>query len=108
VFDPSLIKKLEKADLRVQQFDPYHHRVNGEIDVWTNKRGRPLTWHDWITGDWGKKPEDQIVKWLVNRLSSPRPDVTEEQFIERLVSIGWGRKEARESWTARQLSAKPA
>jgi hypothetical protein len=106
MFGPDLIKKLEKAGLRVQRFDEYHHRVNGEIDVWTNERGRPLTWHDWITGDWGKKPAEQVVKWILQRVSVPRPDVTKEQFVDRLVAIGWDRKDAEASWSERQLQTE--
>jgi hypothetical protein len=100
-------KDLRKKGFEVQQFDEYHHRVNGEFDFWTNEHGKPFTWHDLISGDWGKEPADQIVNFVVQRLSSPRPEVNKEQFVDRLVAIGWERKEAEESWSARKSPAAP-
>jgi len=104
MFGPSLIKKLEKAGFRVQQFDPYHHRVNGEIDVWTNARGRALSWHDRFTGDRGKVPENQVVHLLKRRLDREPVECTREEYMNRLMAIGWTYEESEASWNERQLS----
>ncbi|MGC2234297.1 MAG: hypothetical protein WBA09_22540 [Candidatus Acidiferrum sp.] len=106
MFGPPLIKQLEKAGLRVQQFDPYHHRVNGEIDVWTNAQGRALSWHDRFTGDRGHIPEDQVVQFLKRRLDREPSDCTREEFMSRLMQIGWSYEESEKSWKERSSSAR--
>ena len=106
MFGFNLIRQLEKAGFRIQQFDPYHHRVNGEFDVWTNERGRALTWHDRFTGDWGRVPEDQVVHFIKRRLEREEMECTKEEFMNRLMQIGWPFEEAEKSWNERQSLAK--
>src|SRR5579863_8036742 len=97
----SIASSLRRKGFTVEQFDSYHVRVNREFDYWLNAKGKPLTWNDRVTGDWGRKPEDQMYRFIVHRLSQLRPEVDEETFIDRLVAIGWTREEAQKGWNER-------
>jgi hypothetical protein len=100
--------ELEKQGFKVQQFDEYHFRVNGEFDFWLNHRARPLSWHDRLSGERGYKPEAQIVPFIRNRLADRTMKVAEkDEFIGNLKQIGWSQVEAEKEWSARQCQASP-
>jgi hypothetical protein len=95
--------KLRKKGFTVQAFDTWHHRVNGEFDFWLNRRMYRLSWKDRVTGDVGEQySPQQMFDFIVQRLSNPRPEVTKEVFIQRLVEIGWKKEEAEKEWTDKQ------
>lgn len=99
-----IVRKLEKAGFTVQQFNEYHCRVNGDFDFWLNERGKALAWHDCYTGDRGYKPEDQMVNFIKVRLAREPSEVTEEEFMQRLMQIGWTREEAKREWKERRAN----
>lgn len=101
-----IVRQLKKLGFTVAQFNEYHCRVNGDFDFWLNARGRGLHWHDRFTGDRGIKPQDQIVNFIKVRLERESFDVTREEFMQRLMQIGWKYEEAEKSWKERQSSAK--
>lgn len=99
-----MIKALKKAGFRIQQFDDYHHRVNGEVDFWLNGRFRHLSFHDRITGARGSLTPHQLFQSIKSRLESPREElaVTREEFMQSLFQIGWGYEEAENAWEDRK------
>ena len=101
MYKSDLVRNLEKAGFQVQLFDTFHHRINGEIDVWTNSRGRALSWHDRFTGDRGRVPENQVVFFVKRRLQRENTEQTKEEFMNRLMQIGWKYEEAEKSWNER-------
>jgi hypothetical protein len=55
-----------------------------------------------MTGDRGRKPLDQIPHFVARRLNETHGEVEKEDFVNRLVGIGWSLKEAEEAWTERK------
>lgn len=98
-----IARKLEKLGFAVQKFNEWHYRVNDDFDFWVNARNKALAWHDRFTGDRGWKPEDQIVSFIKVRLRRDPSEVTEEEFMQRLMQIGWTFEEAKHEWNARKL-----
>lgn len=94
-----LPQRLARKGFIVQQFDEYHFRVNGEFDFWYNAKGCSLSWWDRITDRRGRKPIDQMFHFIVRRFS----DVSHQEFVKRLMAIGWIEREAEEAWQKRQL-----
>lgn len=97
-----LIQRLRNKGLTVRQFDEFHFRVNNEFDVWFNVKMKGLSWWDRITDQRGRKPEEQMYWFILRRFAEPsQTDVPHEEFIRRLVNIGWAEKEAEEAWQKR-------
>src|SRR6202142_4729313 len=97
---------IRKLGYEVVQFNEWHFRVEGVLDFWTGHRG--CKWWYRVTDERGKRPPDQMVFFVQHLLGEPnahRIEVPEEEFVQRLVSIGWSEKEAREQWTTRQSPA---
>lgn len=90
--------QLRQMGFRVKQYNEYHFRVNGEFDFWL-PRGK---WHDLITGDRGRKPIEQIHFFIKERLADRPCEANKEDFINRLIALGWSREESEEAWTERQ------
>lgn len=104
-----IVRQLKKLGFTVELFNCYHHRVNGEFDFWTNSHGKGVRWHDTFTGDRGIKPEKQIVHFIKVRLLEREPsDVTKEEFMQRLMQIGWTYEEGEKAWNERQSLQKQA
>jgi hypothetical protein len=101
----TLAKKLRKLGFEVHAFDRYQHRVNREFDFWLTDHNRALAWHDLFTGERGRKPEHQMVKFIEERLKNRPTEVTQESFIASLVDIGWSKEEATQQWTERKSKA---
>jgi len=102
-----IVDELRKLGYEVKSFTSLHHRVEGVFDFWTGKSG--CKWWYRTTDERGHRPQDQIkylVKALLGEPSSLPGAVAEEEFVHRLVSIGWSEKDAREQW--KEWSSKAA
>jgi hypothetical protein len=96
-------EKLRKLGYEVQQFSVYHFRVEGVLDFWMGSRG--CKWWYRTTDERGKRPPDQIVFFVQHILGDPgalKIEIPKEEFVRRLVSIGWSEKEANEAWNTKQ------
>jgi len=101
-----LIDRLRKEGFEVVAFDAYHHRVNGEFDFWLNDHGNPYQWHHRPSGRRGAVRRDCLVKQINTFLKEELPQVSKEEFVRRLVEIGWSAKEADKEWNDRNSTAK--
>lgn len=98
-----LVHELARRGFTVQKFDEWHYRVNGEFDFWFNAKGRSITWWDRIADQRGRKPEDQLLLFIVRRLTDPPAvEVPHEEFVRRLTGFGWTHRDAEEAWQKRQ------
>lgn len=103
-----LVSKLEKAGHRVRVFTEYHLRINGEIDLFPNDKGRSISWHDRFLNTRGRVPEDQILFFVNARMNSERTEqATKESFINTATkACGWTLEEAEKEWKLRTESQK--
>jgi hypothetical protein len=99
-----LAKKLQKQGYSVQVFNEYHLRVNEELDLFPNSKGRSIAWHDRYLNTRGRVPEDQVVFFAKNHINGERTSQAEkESFIKTLTdACGWTLQEAEKEWTLRQ------
>jgi hypothetical protein len=81
-----MIERLTSFHLYVEKFSNYHFRVDGEIDVFTNRHGDYAKWHDRIRKDRGVKPPEQIPNFikarLEARLGTPKEEKDHYSFEE--------------------------
>lgn len=95
--------ELRKRGYEVQQFTEYHFRVEGVFDFWTGARGCRWWYH--TTDERGKCPPDQIifrVRHLLGEPGSLKTEIPKEEFVRRLVAIGWPQEESEAAWKERQ------
>ena len=97
------VDELYKLGYSIQSFSQWHHRVEGVFDFWINKRDPSNRWHDIVTGERGIKPQGQLVHFIKQRLGVPgATEVPQQEFVRRLVEIGWTEEEATKSWNERK------
>jgi len=65
-----IVGELRKMGYEVKQFSAYHFRVNGKFDFWL-PRGK---WFDLVTLERGRKPLDQLVPFIHDRLTYQREE----------------------------------
>lgn len=95
--------QIKKAGFSVEFLNYYQMRVNGEIDIWLNEKGRSLAWHDILLNERGRIPDDQIVFFLKNRTEMRGAPISKDAFIDSLVTnCGWPYQEAEQEWNKRQ------
>lgn len=100
--DP-IIKKITKAGYKLEQFDRYHFRINGELDIWLNSRNRSLAWHDILGQDRGRVREDKVMEFIKRHFETPRTEASHDSFVGTLVKdCKWTPEEAEKAWQERQ------
>lgn len=100
------VEELRNLGYEVKTFNSWHHRVEGVFDFWTGRSG--CKWWYRTTGERGHRPPDQIkylVKALLGDPGALKIEIPQDEFIRRLVSIGWSEKEANDAWIEKQSQA---
>jgi hypothetical protein len=97
---------LRNMGYEVHAFNDHHFRVEGVFDFYIGKRGSH--WWFQVTNERGHRPPDQIKYLVIALLGDPgtiKVKVPKDEFIRRLVAIGWSEKEALEAWNERSSKA---
>lgn len=100
----SIADRLRKRGFQVEEFSRYHFRINRELDFFKNEHGRPFAWHDRVTDVRGELPQEKLWPFIIKRFDKP-PIIHEEEFVARLMHIGWTEQEAREAYAQRANGA---
>lgn len=101
-----IVDSLRKRGFEVIAFNEFHHRVNREFDFWKNDKGRLVAWHDRIIGDRGRVYPEKLFPLIQGRLRDRPVEVAKEEFIARLVSIGWTANDAERAWSERNADCE--
>jgi len=96
------IEAIRKKGYDVQEFTPYHFRVEGKLDIFPNdKMYRPWKWHDTRNGMRGALDKHTAIQFVSSYLGPPQEEAPLPDQVEFLVNLGWERAEAEKEVASR-------
>lgn len=98
-----LVTKLKRAGYAVTIFSQHHIRVNDELDLFPNERGRPISWHDRLLNVRGSVWPENVIALARERMNAKRAQqATKQSFIKTITeTCGWSLEEAEQEWESR-------